>query len=100
MWTAARRGRVCTDKKLIKMSAKPAMVLTCIFRRALVVLMEMEKVGVDFFMEMFGLSRDIAEGILAKMAKEGTLLQGAVDSFRVDKRTLKIRIWRDGHWRR
>ena len=56
-------GSVCTDKKLVKISAKPTVVLTCIFRRALVALIEMEKVGVDFFMENFGLSRDIAEGI-------------------------------------
>ena len=75
-------GSVCTDKKLVKISAKPTVVLTCIFRRALVALIEMEKVGVDFFMENFGLSRDIAEGILAKMAKEGTILQGEEDSFR------------------
>ena len=53
-------------------------------------MIEMEKVGVDFFKEKLGLSRDIAEGILAKVAKEGTLLQGEVDSFRVDKRILKI----------
>jgi len=82
--------RVCTDKKLVKMSAKPAVVLTCIFRRALVALMEMEKVGLDFFMEKFGLSRDIAEGILGKMVKEGTILQGEEDCFRVDKRTLEM----------
>ena len=41
------------------MSAKPAVVLTCIFRRALVALIKMEKVGVDFFKEKFGLSREL-----------------------------------------
>jgi len=82
--------RVCTDKKLVKMSAKPAVVLTCIFRRALVALLEMEKVGVDFFVEKFGLSSEIAEGIVAKLEKEGSILKSDEGGFRVDKRTLEM----------
>ena len=72
------------------MSTKPAVVLTCIFRRALVALLEMEKVGVDFFKEKFGLSSEIAEGIVAKLEKEGSILKSDEGGFRVDKRTLEM----------
>ena len=83
-------GRVCTDKKLVKMSAKPGLVLTCIFRRALVALLEVEKVAVDFFVEKFGLNREIAEGIVAKLEKEETILKCDEGDFRVDMRTLEM----------
>jgi len=81
---------VCTDTKLVKMSSKPAVVLTCIFRRVLVALLEIEKVGKEFFMGRFGLSSDTAFGILTKLEKEGTILGTGAGYYRVDKRTLEI----------
>ena len=64
-------SRVCTDRKLVKMSTKSAVVLTCIFRRALVALTQKEKIGGDYFAEKFDIDEDLVQGILAKMINEG-----------------------------
>merc|ERR1719430_207848 len=84
----SQSSRVCTDSKLVKMSTKPAVVLTCIFRRALVALTQKEKIGGDYFTEKFDIGEDLVQGILAKMINEGIV--HAEDSYyRVVKETLE-----------
>ena len=82
-------SRKCTDTKLVKMSTKPAVVLTCIFRRALVSLMHKEEVGVDFFIEKFSLGEDLVEGILQKMVKEAIVKVRGDGCYEVDKIVLE-----------
>eukprot|EP00092_Neocalanus_flemingeri_P023346 GFUD01025312.1.p1 GENE.GFUD01025312.1~~GFUD01025312.1.p1 ORF type:complete len:538 (-),score=191.36 GFUD01025312.1:59-1672(-) len=82
--------RVCTDTRLVKMASKPAVVLTCIFRRVLVSLLGRENVGEEFLVDKFGLSWDISVGVLTKLEKEGTILRTGTGDFRVDKRSLEM----------
>ena len=83
-------SKVCTDTKLVKMSIKPAVVLTCIFRRALVAIMKEEMLDANFILEKFDLNKDIVSGILSKMEKEGTILHTGDERFRVDRRSLEL----------
>ena len=83
-------SRVSTDSKLVKMSTKPAVVLTCIFRRALVALMHMEELREEFFSVKFGISEDLVQGILTKMLNEGIVHVHARDRvYKVDQETLE-----------
>ena len=83
--------RACTDPKLVKIASKPAVVLTCIFRRVLVYLLKMNNVRVEFFMKKFGLSRDITAGIMTKLDNEDIIISSdGKDNFKVDKRTLEM----------
>merc|ERR1719312_1233166 len=79
---------VCTDSRLVKMSTKPAVVLTCIFRRALVALMHMEELGEEFFSVKFGIGEDLVQGILTKMLNEG-IVHGRDRVYKVDHETLE-----------
>ena len=83
-------SRVCTDSKLVKMSTKPAVVLTCIFRRALVALINKEEMRGEFFTEKFGIGEDLVQGIIAKMMNENIVQAGdGQEHFRVHKETLE-----------
>jgi len=63
-------SRVCTDPKLVKMSANPAIVVTCLFRRVLVCLTEVESVNKEFFNAKFDVEDHVSEGIVQKLLKD------------------------------
>ena len=66
-------GRACTDSKLQKTSANPAVATTCIFRRVLVALVPMEQVSRGWLGERFGMQSAVEEKILERLQSDGVL---------------------------
>merc|ERR1712098_520262 len=82
-------NRECTDIKLVKMSTKPAVVLTCIFRRVLAALMHLREIRGELFVEMFGLDEELVEGILHKLEGDAIIVHRGDGCYKVDERILE-----------
>jgi hypothetical protein len=81
-------GRVCTDPKLVKMSTKPAVTVTCMYRRILAVLTVTEQVSLNSVAESLGISEQFAEKVVEKLEKENILRPFGGGQFRVDNQVL------------
>merc|ERR1719357_1014872 len=79
--------RTCTDKKLVKMSSKPSLALTCIFRRVLVMLMHNDIVYSRYFVEVMGVDEDTNQGIITKLVNENVVVLEN-DAYKVNKEAL------------
>ena len=72
-------GINCTDNKLVKMSSNPAVAGTCLFRRALLLLLEVEIITVDVVLRRLGIDNDTAGAIIDKLGGEGCLEDDEVE---------------------
>merc|ERR1712179_653494 len=68
-----QNGINCTDNKLVKMSNNPAVAGTCLFRRALFLLSDVELITVDIVVRRLGIDIITAEAIVDKLGGEGCL---------------------------
>ena len=69
-------SRPCTDPKLVTMLEKsgPGIVATtCLYRRIIFFLREVETTSLKFLMGIFGLDYSVAQKIFAKLSKDGVL---------------------------
>ena len=69
-------SRPCTDPKLATMLEKsgPGIVATtCLYRRIILFLREVETTSPKFLMEKFGLDSSVAQGIFAKLSKDAVV---------------------------
>merc|ERR1719153_86726 len=81
--------RVCTDLKLVKMSAKADVSGTCIFRRVLAILNVTSKVSRSLLSENPGIKEELSKDVLNKLEKEAAVVRCDGDQFQVDKLTLQ-----------
>ena len=82
-------NRVCTDLKLVKMSAKADVSGTCIFRRVLAILNVTSQVSHSLLSESLGIKEELSTNVLNKLEKEGVVVRCDGDQFQVDKLTLQ-----------
>eukprot|EP00092_Neocalanus_flemingeri_P039037 GFUD01042496.1.p1 GENE.GFUD01042496.1~~GFUD01042496.1.p1 ORF type:complete len:572 (-),score=175.95 GFUD01042496.1:146-1861(-) len=68
------QGVTCTDSKLVKMSTKPAITHTCLFRRMLSLLCQVDAVTLHQVTERLGVELDTASAVLQKLTEEGCLV--------------------------
>merc|ERR1711915_828077 len=81
--------RTCTDKKLVKMSSKPSLAITCIFRRVLVMLIHRDIVSSLFFVEATGVDEDTIQGIFTKLVNENVVSFVENNAYKVNKEVLE-----------
>jgi len=81
--------RVCTDLKLVKMSAKADVSGTCIFRRVLAILNVTSQVSHSLLSESLGIKEELSKDVLNKLEKEAVVVRCDGDQFQVDKLTLQ-----------
>ena len=60
----------CTDRKLARMSTKPAVTATCIYRRVLSHLLNADQVSVFSLIELLGLTADAAQAVVSRLARD------------------------------
>ena len=77
-------NRVCTDLKLVKMSAKAELSGTCIFRRVLSILNVTSQVSHSLLAESLGINEKLSKSVLNKLEKEGGVVRCDGDQFQVD----------------
>ena len=80
--------RTCTDIKLVKMSSKPALAITCIFRRVLAMLMQRDILYSWCIVEAVGVDEDTSQGIVTKLVNERVVFVEK-DFFKVNKEVLE-----------
>eukprot|EP00092_Neocalanus_flemingeri_P107938 GFUD01138562.1.p1 GENE.GFUD01138562.1~~GFUD01138562.1.p1 ORF type:complete len:570 (-),score=175.41 GFUD01138562.1:146-1855(-) len=68
------QGVTCTDSRLVKMSTKPAITHTCLFRRMLSLLCQVDAVTLHQVTERLGVELDTAGAVLQKLTEEGCLV--------------------------
>ena len=86
-------GVKCTDSKLVKMSSNPGIAGTCLFRRFLFYLLQVEVVKVESVMEMLGIPLDTAEALIEKVGREGCLGDDDIEGqWKVVHDVLKIKV--------
>jgi meiosis-specific protein HOP1 len=66
-------GRVCTDPKLVKMWAKPAVALTCLYRRVLAVLNTSQQISLVSLTEKLGISEELTEQFIERLLTDNIL---------------------------
>merc|ERR1719233_241495 len=66
-------GVKCTDSRLVKMSSNPGIAGTCLFRRFLFYLLQVQVIKVESVMEMLGIPWDTAEALIGKVGGKGCL---------------------------
>merc|ERR1712142_363585 len=69
--------RICTDKKVVKMSSRPSFGITCIFRRVLVLLMTNNSMTLDSAAEYLGVDVSTVEGLSKKLVSENIVREGS-----------------------
>ena len=74
-----KHGVPCTDAKLVKMSSNPAVANTCLFRRVLYLLLQVESVNLELVAERLGVDESTAEAVVNKVGKEGCLEDDQVE---------------------
>jgi len=79
--------KTCTDRKLVKMSSKPSLALTCIFRRVLAMLMHSDILESRCFVEAMGVDEDTNRGIFEKLVSENVVIVEK-DAYMVNKEVL------------
>jgi meiosis-specific protein HOP1 len=82
-------GRVCTDPKLVKMSAKPAMALTCLYRRVLAVLNVTQQISLLSLTEHLGITEEFAEQFIDRLLTENILTPTTGHLFDVNRQVLQ-----------
>eukprot|EP00092_Neocalanus_flemingeri_P005749 GFUD01006189.1.p1 GENE.GFUD01006189.1~~GFUD01006189.1.p1 ORF type:complete len:573 (+),score=183.31 GFUD01006189.1:62-1780(+) len=68
------QGVTCTDSRLVKMSTKPAITHTCLFRRMLSLLCQVDVVTLHQVTDRLGVELDTAGAVLQKLTEEGCLV--------------------------
>ena len=85
-----QNGISCTDNELVKMSSNPTVIGTCLFRRALFLLLEVELITVDVVAGRLGFGGPTSEAIFDKLGGEGCLEDHEVEGqWRVLKKVLE-----------
>jgi len=79
--------KTCTDRKLVKMSTKPSLALTCIFRRVLAMLMHRDILDSHCFAEAMGVDEETNQGIFKKLVNENVVIVEK-DAYKVNKEVL------------
>ena len=69
------QGVPCTDAKLVKMSSNPAVTHTCLFRRVLSLLLQVDIVNTELVVDRLGVELDTAVAIIQKLVGEGCLVE-------------------------
>jgi len=69
--------RICTDKKMVKMSSRPSFGSTCIVRRFLVFLMANNSFTLDSAAENLGVDVSTFEGLSKKLVSENIVREGS-----------------------
>jgi len=86
-------GIVCTDPKLVKMSSNPNVAGTCLFRRFLFFLAQVDIVSVEVVMEKLGIAWSAAEALVCKVGELGCLEDDEVDGqWKVIKEALETTV--------
>ena len=74
-----KHGVPCTDVKLEKMSSNPVVAHTCLFRRVLYLLLQVEVINMELVMERLGVDNNTAEAVINKLGMEGCLEDDEVE---------------------
>jgi len=70
-------NRICTDKKMVKMSSRSSFGSTCIVRRVLVMLMANNSFTLDSAAENLGVDVSTFEGLCNKLVSENIVREGS-----------------------
>jgi len=68
-------GVPCTDTKLVKMSSNPAVTHTCLFRRVLSILLQVDVVTTELMVEKLGVEHGTAVAVLQKLVEDRCLVE-------------------------
>jgi len=82
-------GMMCTDRKMAKMVKHEAASSTFLFRRALVVLLNVETVSISYLKGYLGIDDEFAEGILDKLIQDKVISQSISGECPVDGKLLR-----------
>ena len=69
------QGVPCTDTKLVKMSSNPAVTHTCLFRRVLSILLQVDMVTTELMVEKLGVEHGTAVAVLKKLVEDRCLVE-------------------------
>ena len=72
--SSLEKGVPCTDNNLVKMSST-AVTHTCLFRRVLAILMQVDKVTTDLVLEKLGVEHGTAVAVLKKLIGDRCLVE-------------------------
>ena len=77
-----KHGVPCTDAKLVEMSSNPAVAHTCLFRRVLYHLLQVEGITVEVVVERLGVETSTAVAVVQKLGSEGCLEDDEIEDDR------------------